>query len=1080
MYNLRKLSIVISLTLFALLGWRGVACSQEPVLDPVKEVREPGPKPPKIEAELSERLPALRADETVAVGIWFRVPDYSAVQGMLQKQPRTKALRQLVSTALAERIEQGNQPLIALLVAEGFEVDYASTKAPIVFAGLNREMIEILAQREDVEAIYLCRRYVPAIEHAAKTDRADVVWARGIDGSSATKVAVVEVPEEGNPDGSRIERPHDWIPGANDANTAFLPANPASDHATRVAGRIAALHNPPDRWRGIAPGVDVLLSANSEGTTADIIDASDWAIGEDADILNFSLEYRTDFSGVPNQLARYCDWIVYNHWRTVTTVAGNEGSDVNHVVTNPGLSYNSITVGAYEDVGDNRWFNPDDWIAEFSNYNDPPGSDRELPEVVAVGRTVEAPALGNTIGGSESGTSFAAPAVAGVAALILERRPNLFNDPEIIKAIIMAGACHNVEGNSRLSDQDGAGAVVACEADEIAEKEKYKGELLQDSSFDGPAPAGNWNYSGMILERSLEARVVICWLVAAGGAPNYNYPAGGPLQADLDLRVYDPNGTLVAVSGSNDNNYEIVQFTPAQTGIHRIEVRRHTWTDGYQTWLGIAWTQDPCCSPDWGDAPDDMMHCLPRPKRGDFLTKKVSDGANVREFEVEWLSEDNTTSPGATWEMDAYVDPFQNEQDEDNVSNIDPPGCVPDQDGEDDGVLPDPIYVAGTKGYVTFWVNSATPNVGRYSAARDDEKIYVSGWFDWEHDDATWTGNEMVHWVGGPGMVGAMDKGICVEGCDLWNQTDHQKRVIAKFDVPDFLPSGPFWIRFRADYGENIESEKDTATYGEVEDHISSQALFPPFHGWHYGYDYFRPWEWPSWEYPSVYSRSEEAGYSLWIDVPWWWWCYEFPPPVEIFYFGIAVPKYFLALGWAVDSVTFREYAPYGGGAVLATLIGDNTISAELNASFPMGDGTTWFGYGLADYKLPETTMVLYYKLVGPTSQEALTGIFHFIAGDNLYGWSEEMYVEVPVTIFACDCGVWGDVNGDGQINPQDVTFMVQYVYYQNDMRTQPPNCPYEAGDANCDGQVNPQDVTFYVQFVYYQNDMFCPDPCGE
>jgi len=86
----------------------------------------------------------------------------------------------------------------------------------------------------------------------------------------------------------------------------------------------------------------------------------------------------------------------------------------------------------------------------------------------------------------------------------------------------------------------------------------------------------------------------------------------------------------------------------------------------------------------------------------------------------------------------------------------------------------------------------------------------------------------------------------------------------------------------------------------------------------------------------------------------------------------------------------------------------------------------------------------------------------------------------VPVTLnVICDCGVWGDVTDEGAVNPQDVTYMVQYVYFQNDMRTQPPNCPYEAGDTNCDGQVNPQDVTFYVQYVYYTNNMFCPDPCG-
>jgi len=92
--------------------------------------------------------------------------------------------------------------------------------------------------------------------------------------------------------------------------------------------------------------------------------------------------------------------------------------------------------------------------------------------------------------------------------------------------------------------------------------------------------------------------------------------------------------------------------------------------------------------------------------------------------------------------------------------------------------------------------------------------------------------------------------------------------------------------------------------------------------------------------------------------------------------------------------------------------------------------------------------------------------------------------VPVSLQVIDCDCDWWGDVTGDTgpppQINPLDVTFMVQYVYYQNDMRTQHPNCPYEAGDSNCDGQVNPLDVTFYVQFVYFQNNMFCPDPCTQ
>jgi len=84
----------------------------------------------------------------------------------------------------------------------------------------------------------------------------------------------------------------------------------------------------------------------------------------------------------------------------------------------------------------------------------------------------------------------------------------------------------------------------------------------------------------------------------------------------------------------------------------------------------------------------------------------------------------------------------------------------------------------------------------------------------------------------------------------------------------------------------------------------------------------------------------------------------------------------------------------------------------------------------------------------------------------------------VSLDIYGCDCSMWGDTNNDGQINPLDVTVMVQHVYFQNDMRVPYVNCSNEPGDANCDGQVNPQDVTYYVQYVYFTNDMFCADPC--
>jgi len=77
-----------------------------------------------------------------------------------------------------------------------------------------------------------------------------------------------------------------------------------------------------------------------------------------------------------------------------------------------------------------------------------------------------------------------------------------------------------------------------------------------------------------------------------------------------------------------------------------------------------------------------------------------------------------------------------------------------------------------------------------------------------------------------------------------------------------------------------------------------------------------------------------------------------------------------------------------------------------------------------------------------------------------------------------CDCLVWGDVSGDGAINPVDVVYMVNCVYKSLDNRVQPPSCPYEAGDANCDERTNPIDVVLYVNRVYKSVDAFCPSPC--
>jgi hypothetical protein len=912
----------------------------------------------KLETALIEVMEAKDPDEPIRVALWL-IP--SRDPGPISKQMRENAGKPQEAELQAESrllIEETQAPIIDFLETRGDEPIYASEYAPLLFAELSRTTILELAQRPEVDMVYLSRDYEPEINHAAKTERADVVWARGVAGEGV-RIAVVE--------SGRIEFGSPYLA----AGATHIPEGAVSNHTTAVAGVIVANGGTPsDRWKGIAWGAPALLSANSAGAAdAPRVAATDWAISNDAQVLNLSVGKDTDLGLVA--MDRYLDYVVRHNYRTVVKSAGNEGDGTGNV-TSPGLAYNVISVGSFDDketfswTGDEMWagsswkdprcvitnilhngnstgltrtvltdinadfgpadglkdkyLNPNtnqrtsflitgntattitvsdmdgwygltDWAAVGDPYQtqEETSGDREKPEVVAVGTNIHSTVPAGSVELCGSGTSYAAPAVSGVAALIIARDNQLGGDlsvwPEAIKAIIMASACHDIETGSM--EKDGAGAIVACEADEIVKNRQFDKGFLGLSDFDG----GYWG-KGIDLQAGRKTRVVLCWLsnptrnlktgtstalshttltdnTADFGVENSKVgwilnpntdqdttyysvvgntstqltvnvtrpvdqvdrvaDVGDPyrlvshpqddLDANLDVKVWDPGaGSFVGTSESQYNNYELVDFTPSRTGTHEVRVY-NTRFDGATEMYGLAWTQEPCCSPDWGDAPDGMLACDP-PNKGDFPTLEGSNGARATEFEVEWLSKDNTTSPGATWEMDADVAPHQAEKDEDGVSNIRPPLCLADKDKEDDGVELGSVLEAGKKARVSFWVNSATPNIGRYSDTETDEKIYVSGWIDWEHDNTSWVGNDVVQWQGGPGMTGVMNLGTCIEGCDMWAAGQHQKRVVAEFDVPATTVAGPLWSRFRLSYGEPVTTVTDSTTYGEVEDYV--------------------------------------------------------------------------------------------------------------------------------------------------------------------------------------------------------------------------------------------------------------------
>ncbi len=155
-----------------------------------------------------------------------------------------------------------------------------------------------------------------------------------------------------------------------------------------------------------------------------------------------------------------------------------------------------------------------------------------------------------------------------------------------------------------------------------------------------------------------------------------------------------------------------------------------------------------------------------------------------------------------------------------------------------------------------------------------------------------------------------------------------------------------------------------------------------------------------------------------------------------------------------------------------------NTLTFTVSASDP--DGTV--PDLIAENKPPNSSFTDHHDGTGTfdfTPDLTQAGVYEvrFIATDGEL--DDTALVEITVTDSEnCDCGFWGDVSGDGAINPVDVVFMVNYVYKNWDSRVQPPACPLEAGDVDCGGSVNPVDVVYFVNYVYKNWDVLCGDPC--
>ena len=281
------------------------------------------------------------------------------------------------------------------------------------------------------------------------------------------------------------------ICGANFVYDNFLTSGRVEDadlwvddggHGTHVTGTIAGNGAVEPSYAGMAPSVAHIrfakvLNIGGGGTHEMISRGMDFLAtrsgcaeaGWSAErvkplIVNMSLAGSARFFEGRGASARKLDSIVWRH-RQLYVVAQSNSSI--HGFSNYGTAKNSLAVGAALDGGH---------LATFSSHG-PTADGRLAPQVVATGVDVHSTKGEGSRNGyvSSDGTSMASPAVAGVAALLMDAVPAHRERPALARARLMASAVRpdawldaparfpadNTNGPGTLQAQYGLGKVSA-------------------------------------------------------------------------------------------------------------------------------------------------------------------------------------------------------------------------------------------------------------------------------------------------------------------------------------------------------------------------------------------------------------------------------------------------------------------------------------------------------------------------------------------------------------------------------------------------------------------------------------------
>lgn len=194
---------------------------------------------------------------------------------------------------------------------------------------------------------------------------------------------------------------------------------PFAKHGTHVAGIIAANRKNEIGVKGIADNVKIMsvrAVPNGDERDKDIANAIRYAVDNGANIINMS--FGKGFSPhkeVVDKAVKYAE----SKGVLLIHAAGNDGDDLDQKSNFPNRSYSAGGQARnWLDIGASSWRADENFVGSFSNYG------KKSVDLFAPGVQIYSTTPGDSYENLQ-GTSMAAPATSGVAAILMSYYPHL-------------------------------------------------------------------------------------------------------------------------------------------------------------------------------------------------------------------------------------------------------------------------------------------------------------------------------------------------------------------------------------------------------------------------------------------------------------------------------------------------------------------------------------------------------------------------------------------------------------------------------------------------------------------------------